>query len=70
LEFATPFHEAVTTMILARAGIFEASQPRPGNDNAGQSQPAYARPSRREQILAGIAVPPAPLFVAHQLPPR
>jgi hypothetical protein len=70
LEFSKPFHHAVMTMILARAGIVDPSAAaQPGNDNAA-GQPRGQRPSRRDQILAGIAVPPAASFVAHQFPPR
>ena len=71
LEFAKPFHHAVMTMILRRAGVVDPSAgARPGNDNGSHARPARKRPSRREQILAGIAVPPDSSFSVHQFPSR
>lgn len=70
LEFAKPFHPAVMTMILGRAGVDPSAGARPSNDNATQARPATKRPSRREQILAGIAVPPTSAFTSHQFPRR
>jgi hypothetical protein len=71
LEFPKPFHEAVMTMLLARAGLCDGSaDARPGNDNSNPDTPGGRRPSRRDQILAGIAVPPASSFVRDQFRSR